>query len=832
MNQSAAGGEWEDSDLTVQVAESTEDVVVCTSTRLTKFFTGSYGSVLPHPFQLVCPDADIINTDALKALGHGTWWYKPAGLLMWLVLLIQIGLVVLSWRRQQRGAELHRSFNVEESAGSCEAARAESNMVNNSIFEVNGCSLDGLLLWLAANALGVEASPDELDGRPLGAAIRQMVHARCLLLSCQTDIGLSQAKVWHFRIASATSMIGENAKQQRGSRPRRRLPEAAECGSMGEVNRRMGDSIDRATQVFLRNPAAAVRDRLWTFFFAAHPLTRAICYSIVTPWIHRALALACSVLVPLAACALYVAHFARKGGEPLCERKDLAEQILRDMLPGMATAVLAKCVFWLLAGIHRRALVSSYVAFWMLRELIVLLLLVSLLAGSSCYVLAFLAGVTETDADHWAISCLTYFVFAWLLVPLASSLLWFGVALNLAGRDEYVEKAANLLRDNLGYARKRISADEEPSFDAFADDFPKPQMMPKGGMSGARMPEPPPSPAWGEAQGKNPPKERPPQPPGFFAIEAARRGNNANFWRWVDDLHQYGEDPNSNLPAGVQPTRAPAGAQPAWRAPHQQALPMPPPLRPYDEDRLSLQQTASRKGPPPPAPGAALQVRQPAANTKGSTARNPPGLSDEEVPVTPPGQPRPPPRRGLDAVGVPPPPPALPDMPRQAAGRQPPGFAGQPRLPELPGLMGSGDDTPPEVGGGASLRARSRPPALGASAADAAAWGVPPAPTVTEGQDVWFTDNRELQAQTDGVAFRYSPNLADTDGRFVVNWGSAVQGAVSEDGEWLKTEGGLYLPMRSRGKRGREAAQSCDALRTAGEPAAAISWGSVGSPEG
>ncbi|CAK0797545.1 unnamed protein product [Prorocentrum cordatum] len=82
----------------------------------------------------------------------------------------------------------------------------------------------------------------------------------------------------------------------------------------------------------------------------------------------------------------------------------------------------------------------------------------------------------------------------------------------------------------------------------------------------------------------------------------------------------------------------------------------------------------------------------------------------------------------------------------------------------------------------------------------------PRKPRETELETFWFADNSQLQAETAGVAYRYSAELGDTDGRHLLRWGHKVQGFVTEDGEWLRVSGrkwcrkeDQYLPLRSQG---------------------------------
>merc|ERR1719195_1578386 len=65
------------------------------------------------------------------------------------------------------------------------------------------------------------------------------------------------------------------------------------------------------------------------------------------------------------------------------------------------------------------------------------------------------------------------------------------------------------------------------------------------------------------------------------------------------------------------------------------------------------------------------------------------------------------------------------------------------------------------------------------------------------GDQSFLIDNSKLNAQTNGVGFRFSKKLTDRDLRAVAHWGSIVQGKDLGDG-WLQV-GDCFLPMRVQG---------------------------------
>jgi len=65
------------------------------------------------------------------------------------------------------------------------------------------------------------------------------------------------------------------------------------------------------------------------------------------------------------------------------------------------------------------------------------------------------------------------------------------------------------------------------------------------------------------------------------------------------------------------------------------------------------------------------------------------------------------------------------------------------------------------------------------------------------GQADWYVDNSALQHQGKGIKYRYSKNMADK-GVDYAPWGTLIVGS-EEDGGWVKTADGVYLPTMVHG---------------------------------
>lgn len=65
------------------------------------------------------------------------------------------------------------------------------------------------------------------------------------------------------------------------------------------------------------------------------------------------------------------------------------------------------------------------------------------------------------------------------------------------------------------------------------------------------------------------------------------------------------------------------------------------------------------------------------------------------------------------------------------------------------------------------------------------------------GDQSFLIDNSQLNAQTNGIGFRFSKKLTDRDLRAVAHWGSVVQGKDLGDG-WLQV-GDCFLPTKLQG---------------------------------
>mmetsp|Transcript_121832 Transcript_121832/g.327234 ORF Transcript_121832/g.327234 Transcript_121832/m.327234 type:complete len:379 (+) Transcript_121832:18-1154(+) len=67
-------------------------------------------------------------------------------------------------------------------------------------------------------------------------------------------------------------------------------------------------------------------------------------------------------------------------------------------------------------------------------------------------------------------------------------------------------------------------------------------------------------------------------------------------------------------------------------------------------------------------------------------------------------------------------------------------------------------------------------------------------------QVTYMADNSALNANTQGIQFRFSTHVDDKDiSGNILRWGATARGTECVDGEWLKVEGHGYLPMRLDG---------------------------------
>mmetsp|Transcript_44206 Transcript_44206/g.140821 ORF Transcript_44206/g.140821 Transcript_44206/m.140821 type:complete len:180 (+) Transcript_44206:165-704(+) len=70
-------------------------------------------------------------------------------------------------------------------------------------------------------------------------------------------------------------------------------------------------------------------------------------------------------------------------------------------------------------------------------------------------------------------------------------------------------------------------------------------------------------------------------------------------------------------------------------------------------------------------------------------------------------------------------------------------------------------------------------------------------PNATKASTAYFVDNSLLQAQTNGVGYRFTKSLKDRDLSAVAHWGTTVKGTDDGDG-WVQV-GDCFLPTTLQG---------------------------------
>jgi len=402
----------------VRVVNESDDGIWCETTHLSSF-TAVHGSFSFSIFvDILCPNTNVISAEGFGNVLKGTWWFEPAAIMLWILIILHATLVVKAVRAHSKNEKIATLNN--------QLSDDFDSHMGHILKTVKGCitcRCEHLFLpetWaiFLAKVLKEYIDPEDFEDEEFLGVTRR----------------LAASKLWTMRSTGQRRYVEKSSSGH--NRPNEwRTAEATLARKWGLTDEQ---GVRRYTQFEM-------------YFWVTHPVLKLALPSKRNPMRKRMSKLLVTVFGSLAASALFYASGATPhDSNPYC-RAGLPWASWRHLV---RAALVAFASTWLVAGLARVLMAMSKSSGRVTRSLGATLVSVYMLVSIG-YCILFTANVSIEDSCAWLVSAMFRFLMFWLLAPvvITVALMWLEKFL-VGGKFEEQDKSMQAAQLALQAARE------------------------------------------------------------------------------------------------------------------------------------------------------------------------------------------------------------------------------------------------------------------------------------------------------------------------------------------------------------------------------------------
>jgi len=445
------------------VAEATDTNVTCSCNHLSAFTVafGTISAIIEEAVLsvVVCANVNVLSPGGLERMfTTGAWVFTRAGIVMWVVIILFIGLTVYAFRAAEkpkhfelgtsREAVLIRIYQHHHSAEAKEAklvAVADSWTRMREAAEAKGRSrLTALVVWqMKKFVLGPQAKVEE-------HLVDSVIQSFFVLM---TLAGMQQMAVAKLGIDRKDARILFRQNQ-------RSLEDVSSDSAVNPVTTKLFESLTSLTDTVAGEVEKYSEDivgeqprarQLVQTFKAFHPVARATKQSVSMWRGIMVLAMALNVFGSLAVTALFLQSSSidlAVSTPEYCAEQGFWVNLIRDIGYALLSSLVAAGPTFSLLFLHRRPIKyfedeqmqKKSLRIRLGLDYILVLVAVAWVCLCALLSLSFVANVRASDGDHWIVSALVFFLRQWLIMPFAIAFTWEQLATRVSGKPELRQK--------------------------------------------------------------------------------------------------------------------------------------------------------------------------------------------------------------------------------------------------------------------------------------------------------------------------------------------------------------------------------------------------------
>lgn len=380
FDDDAIPGRW--STEGVRVVNETGDGIWCETTHLSSF-TAVHGSFSLHTVvNMFCPNTHIISAEGFGNIFKGTWWFEPAAVMIWTLIILHATVVVKvvrTYNRNKQVAKLTKQLSDEFTS---------MDGVKMIVRNCMKCRCDHIFspeTWaiFMGSVLKENVNPEDFEDAEFPETARALAIAK-------------------LRTMRSTGQRRYSSTRSNDATPTR------------STDQRRYATLDCLDSVRTVRAGAVSRTRFDNYFWSVHPILRLTLPSNRSPMEKRLFKLLVTVSGSLAASALfYLSSGATPhGANPHCKAglpwESWHQMVRAALVAFMSTFLVAGLAHVLIMVFTNRRRVMKWLGAFFLSAYITV---------SISYCILFVANVSLEDGCAWLVSAAFRFLMFWLVTP-------------------------------------------------------------------------------------------------------------------------------------------------------------------------------------------------------------------------------------------------------------------------------------------------------------------------------------------------------------------------------------------------------------------------------